>query len=95
MKFIIAVSFVLALGACLINADSNADLVNSRVERTIDLNSHLAHINYVITAENKAASGSLKSYTFTVEPAHAKNVAFIGARVSQIKPISTKNYNFN
>ena len=68
-----------------INADSNADLVNARVERTIDLNSHLVQITDVITVENKAASGSLKSYTFTVEPAHAKNVAFIAARVNNTK----------
>jgi hypothetical protein len=83
MKFLLIASFVLALTACLASGDSNADLVNARVERTIDLNSHLAHITYIITVENKAASGSLKSYTFTVEPAVAKNVAFIGAKVSQ------------
>lgn len=82
IKFLFTVSLILALTSLnSINADSNADLVNSKVERTIDLASHLAHINYVITVENKATSGSLKSYTFTVEPAHAKNVAFIGARL--------------
>ena len=64
-----------------INADSNADLVNAKVERTIDLTSHLAQITTLITVENKATSGSLKSYTYTIEPAHAKNVAFIGAHV--------------
>ena len=66
---------------CMINADSNADLVNTRVERTIDMTSHLVRITNVITVENKAASGALKSYTFTVEPSHAKNVGFIGAQV--------------
>lgn len=81
--FSMTIGLVLTVLACMArtNADSNADLVNARVERTIDLNSHLAHINHVITVENKATSGSLKSYTFTVEPSHAKNVAFIGARV--------------
>jgi hypothetical protein len=72
---------VLALSSSFINADSNADLVNAKVERTIDLTSHLARLSHVIAVENKASSGSLKSYTFTVEPAFAKNVAFIGARV--------------
>lgn len=64
-----------------IEADSNADLVNAKVERTIDLTSHLVSITNLITVENKAASGSLKSYTYTIEPAHAKNVAFVGAHV--------------
>jgi oligosaccharyltransferase complex subunit alpha (ribophorin I) len=65
----------------LTNADSNADLVNTKVERTIDLTTHLVRINHAITVENKAASGALKSYTFTVEPLQAKNLAYIGAQV--------------
>ena len=64
-----------------INADSNADLVNAKVERTVDLVTNQAHITTVITVENRAKSGSLKSYTFAVEPLFAKNVAFIGAQV--------------
>lgn len=69
------------LAISMINADSNADLVNTRVERTIDLTTHLVHINNIITVENKATSGGLKSYTFTVEPIHAKSVAYIGAQL--------------
>ena len=70
-----------ALVLNMVNADSNADLVNSKVDRTIDLTSHLARITHLITVENKAAAGSFKSYTFTVEPSMAKNVAFLGAQV--------------
>ncbi|CAF0707010.1 unnamed protein product [Brachionus calyciflorus] len=74
----------------VIKADSNADLVNAKVERTIDLTSHLARLTSLITVENKATSGSLKSYTYTIEPAHAKNVAFIGAHLVEGKKQKTK-----
>ena len=85
MKFLFVISLVLLALASLHKADSNADLVNVRVERTLDLNTHLAHILHAITVENKATSGSLKSYTFTVEPSLSKNVAFIGARLQAEK----------
>ncbi len=62
------------------NCESSADLVNTKVERTIDLSSHLAYITNTITVEN-TGSGSLKSYTFLVEPLHAKHVSSVKAQV--------------
>jgi oligosaccharyltransferase complex subunit alpha (ribophorin I) len=79
------ISFVAVLLLATANADSNADLVNAKVERTIDLTTHLVRITNVITVENKATSGALKSYTFIVEPTQAKNLAFIGAQLQAEK----------
>lgn len=81
MRLVSLISFILLSTVAISRADSNADLVNAKVDRTIDLTSHLVSITNLITVENKAASGSLKSYTYTIEPAHAKNVAFVGAHV--------------
>lgn len=70
------------------NAESNADLVNTKVDRTLDMTTHLVYVKNVITVENKATSGALKSYTFVVEPLHARNVAFIGAKLPAAKGAS-------
>ena len=78
--------FLLTLLAVIkINADSNADLINSKVERTIDLTTNVVHILNVITIENKATSGSLKSYTFVVEPNQIDNVACVSAYLNSPK----------
>lgn len=89
MRLLYLVSCILVSTVAFIHADSNADLVNAKVERTIDLTSHLVSITNLITMENKAASGSLKSYTYTIEPAHAKNVAFVGAHVILLSFLSS------
>lgn len=90
-------SFLLFLIGCTVlasvNCDSNADLVNTKVERTIELVTNLARITNAITVENKAASGSLKSYTFVVEPAHAKHVAFIGAQLPGKEDLEKRKLN--
>lgn len=65
----------------IVNAESNADLVNAKVERSIDLTSHLAYVTNKITVENKAASGSFKSYSFVVDPSKSKSIAFVGAHL--------------
>ena len=78
MKIIVLVySIFLILVA---SRPTQADLVNTKVERTIELTSNVAHINHVISVENKAAS-AVKSYLFVVEPEHAKILAYIGAKV--------------
>lgn len=64
---------------------AQADLVNAKCERTIELTSGVVHINHVITVENKAGGSVAKSYLFVVEPANAKNLAFIGAKVTTKK----------
>lgn len=93
MKLIlISVSLVLLslVGQLVVVADSNADLINTKVDRTIELNSHLVHINNAITVENKASSSAIKSYTFTVEPSLAKNVAFVGAYLTGTEDIEKR-----
>jgi tetrahydromethanopterin S-methyltransferase subunit C len=73
---------IFLIGTLTIQGDSNADLVNTKVDRTIELVTNQAHITTVITVENTAKSGSLKSYTFVVEPSIANKVSFIGAQVT-------------
>ena len=73
---------ILLIGSAVINADSNADLINKEVVRTIELITNQVHIIHVITVENTAKSGSLKSYTFVVEPSFANKIAFVGAQVN-------------
>ena len=60
--------------------ESNADILNAKVERLVDLSSHLAKIITFITIENKGKS-TLNSYTFVIEPNQAKNVVYINAQV--------------
>ena len=81
MRNNILVVFLALSVATFAYAESNADLINSKVDRTIDLTTHLVHSTNKITVENTAKSGSFKSYTFVVEPNQAKNVAFVGAQV--------------
>jgi oligosaccharyltransferase complex subunit alpha (ribophorin I) len=71
--------------AAVINGDSNADLVNTNIERTIELVTNQAHITTVITVENTAKTGSLKSYTYVLEPSLFKHLSFIGAQLSAEK----------
>ena len=74
------------------NAESNADVLNAKVERNIDLTTHLAKVNTIITVENKG-SNSLTSYTFVIEPTHASNVVYIGAQLSNVKNDENDNKN--
>jgi len=83
-------SLILTLTILHTQADSNADVVNLSVERTVDLTSSLARIVNSITVEN-AGKSALKSYTFIVEPSHASNLAFIGANVIWIPSFSFRN----
>jgi len=83
-SFLLSTTLVVLL-LSLVNADSNADLVNTKVERTIDITTNVVHINHVITVENKATSGALKSYTFVVEPALVSNIAVTSAILSGSK----------
>ena len=63
-----------------IDCESNADVLNTKVERLVDLSNHLAKVTTVITVENKGKS-VLNSYTFVIEPNQAKNVVYISAQV--------------
>ncbi|ESO84348.1 hypothetical protein LOTGIDRAFT_196756 [Lottia gigantea] len=64
---------------CSANQDSiNNDLVNSKVERKIDISSHIVKITTSITIENKGSS-SVKSYLFVLDNSLQNKLSFIGA----------------
>lgn len=68
-----------------INCESNADILNTKVERLVDLSTHLAKVISVITVENKGKS-SLSSYTFVIEPNQADSIVYFNAQVSYLNP---------
>lgn len=57
-----------------------ADIVNSRVQRTVDLTTHLPKVNSRITIEN-AGKTVVRYYILAVDPNLASNVSFVGASV--------------
>jgi oligosaccharyltransferase complex subunit alpha (ribophorin I) len=59
-------------------ASISADLVNSNVDRTVDLSSHLPKITNAITVENTGKS-SVNSYIYAVDANVADSLSFIGA----------------
>lgn len=79
----IAFSSLLLLGLGLVSCEDsiNADVVNTRVQRTIDLTTHLVKISSRITVENTGKSG-IRSYLIAVEPSLARTLSFVGATVS-------------
>lgn len=62
-------------------ADESSTLKNTQVKRSVDLSSSVVEIKNVITIENTSGA-NVKSYTYVIEPSHAKNVAFIGAKLA-------------
>jgi oligosaccharyltransferase complex subunit alpha (ribophorin I) len=72
----------------IINADSSADLVNTKVERLVDISSHLVYITNKINVENTGSSAQ-KSYTFVVEPSKVKHVSIVSAQLSGPKTKKT------
>jgi len=65
-------------------ADSiNADIVNTKVQRTVDLTTHLAKISHRITFENTGKTG-IRSYLVAIDPSLASTLSFVGATVSLI-----------
>lgn len=67
---------------CTANQNSiNPDIVNVKIDRTIDLTSHLPKISISMTVENGGKT-SARSLLFAVEKELSTNLAFIGAIVS-------------
>ena len=67
---------------CRVNEETiNSNLVNSKVERKIDISTHLAKIFTTLTIENKGTS-SVQSFVFVTEPKLKNKLSFIGAVVS-------------
>jgi len=61
----------------------NADIVNSRVQRFVDLTTHLPKVNNRITVENTGKT-TVHYYLMAIDPNLASNVSFIGASVRTI-----------
>jgi len=73
------VLLVAAMAAALAAGESiNPDLVIKSVERSIDITTQLAKINYKIALEN-TGKASVKFFLFSVDPKLAAKVAFVGA----------------
>ena len=53
-----------------------AELVNEEVVRLIDLQTHLVKITTTVTLKNDQ-SGSVSTFRYTVDPSHAKQLAYI------------------
>lgn len=67
---------------CKVNQDTiNAGIVNSKVERKIDIASHLVKIIATVTIENKGSS-SVSSFVYAVDSSLKSKLSFIGAVVS-------------
>jgi len=58
----------------------NADIVNNRVQRTVDLTTHLPKVTSRITVEN-AGKTTVRYYIVAIDPNLANNVSFVGASV--------------
>jgi len=58
----------------------NADVVNNRVQRTVDLTTHLPKVNSRITLENTGKI-AVRFYIVAIDPNLANNVSFVGASV--------------
>ena len=70
----------LLLTIALVAGETQDDLVNSNVERNLDLVSHLPKETISVTIENKGSKG-VRHYDFYVEPNHVNDVAYVGAVV--------------
>ena len=74
------IQIILTLNNNKINCESNDDILNTKVERLVDLSTHLAKVINVISIENIGKS-SLNSYSFVIEPSQSENVVYINAQV--------------
>lgn len=78
----VTVLCILATVFCKVNEDTiNNGIVNTKVERKIDITTHLVKIYTTITFENKGAGG-VSQYLYVVDPTLKDSVSFIGAAVS-------------
>lgn len=66
---------------CNVNKDTiNPSVVISKVERKIDISSHLVKSASSLTVENTGKSG-IKSFLYAIEPSLQKYLSFIGASI--------------
>jgi hypothetical protein len=76
--------FCLALVLVLSNGQEQETLLNTNVDRTLDLVSHLPKETIRVTVENKGTK-AVRHYDYYVEPQHVKDVAYVGATVSALR----------
>ena len=82
MNFEIFIFFALLASCCGANQDViDRNLVNNKVERTIDLTTHLPKMSTVITIENTGSS-SVKSFLFAVDNDLSAHLSIVAAVVS-------------
>ena len=74
--------FFLAVVACVRGQEQDT-LVNTNVERSLDLLSHLPKEIVRVTVENRGTK-STRTYDYYVEPQHVKEVGYVGATVSSL-----------
>jgi hypothetical protein len=79
IRFVIVYLFV-ALAS--VAGQEQNDLINTNVERSFDLVSHIPKETISVTVENRGTQ-SVRSYDYYVEPQFVNNVAFFGAVVSK------------
>ena len=75
--------FCLVLVVVLSNGQEKETLLNTNVDRAIDLVSHLPKETIRVTVENKGTK-AVRHYDYYVEPQHVKDVAYVGATVSSL-----------
>ncbi|XP_064633039.1 dolichyl-diphosphooligosaccharide--protein glycosyltransferase subunit 1-like [Lineus longissimus] len=79
LYFIGSLFLVLLASCCVANQDTiDANLINTKVERTVDLSSHLAKTTSSITLKNNGNT-AVKSFLFVVDPSLAGNLATLSA----------------
>lgn len=65
----------------LVTGQDQDNLVNTNVERTLDLVSHIPKETITVTIENRGTKAT-RFYDYAVEPQHVNDVAYVGAVVS-------------
>ncbi|CAF0756722.1 unnamed protein product [Didymodactylos carnosus] len=76
---------VLFLTVSILNyvyTEEQSGIVNTDVERSVDLVSHLPKHTTTITIENRG-SKSIRTYEYYVEPQYANDVAYVGASIKR------------
>ncbi|GFO07410.1 dolichyl-diphosphooligosaccharide--protein glycosyltransferase subunit 1 [Plakobranchus ocellatus] len=77
--FVFILLHLVATALCKVKSDTiDENIVNAKVERKIDISSHLVKTSTSITLENKGSS-SVRSFLFSPEPSMQKSISYIGA----------------
>lgn len=73
--------FCVLLAIGFVAGQEQDNLVNTNVDRTLDLVSHIPKETITVTVENRGTKAT-RYYDYYVEPQHVNDVAFVGAGVS-------------